>query len=270
MTMTKLRALVVDDDEEIVHFDRWSLADARQSTPHSEVPLRYELTTFVCEGEFAKGLDRILSAYLRNLAKPEQPAVGASGFFGSGKTHLVKVLCSLWTDFRFPGGVTARGLVLKLPNAIRDGLKELATAGKRNGGLHAAIGRLGGGSTGGGVKDSIRLALLGIVFRSAGLPEHYPAARFVMWLRDEGLFDKVRGHIEKAGRDFTKELHHLYVPSALAKAALKAQFGTQEGISNQDMVTAVRSALSVDGKFPCTLIVFDEVQQFIGDNSDRT
>ena len=248
--------------------------------------LRYELETFVCEGEFAKGLDRILSAYLGNLSKSEQPAIWVSGFFGSGKTHLVKVLCSLWTDFKFPDGATARGLV-KVPNAVRDGLKELTIAGKRNGGLHAAIGRLGGSSTGGGVSDSIRLALLGIVFRSAGLPTYYPAARLVMWLRDEGLLDNVRGHIQKAGRDFAYELLHLYVSSALAKALLSAdssfaaneaaakaaldrQFGEQEDISNQDVVTAVRSALSVGGKFPCTLIVLDEVQQFIGDNSDRT
>ena len=37
------------------------------------------------------------------------------------------------------------------------------------------------------------------------------------------------------------------------------------------MVDAIGDALSnADGQFPCTLIVLDEVQQYIGDNSDRT
>ena len=37
--------------------------------------LRYELQSFVCEGEYERGLDRILSTFLSNLGKPTQPAV---------------------------------------------------------------------------------------------------------------------------------------------------------------------------------------------------
>ena len=33
---------------------------------------------------------------------------------------------------------------------------------------------------------------------------------------------------------------------------------------------AISDALSVNGHFPCTLVVLDEVQQYIGDNADRT
>src|SRR5690242_12229776 len=47
--------------------------------------LRYELTSFVCEGEYRNGLDRILSTYLGHLGEPKQPAVWVSGFYGSGK-----------------------------------------------------------------------------------------------------------------------------------------------------------------------------------------
>ena len=36
------------------------------------------------------------------------------------------------------------------------------------------------------------------------------------------------------------------------------------------MVDAIQEALSVNGKFPCTLIVLDEVQQYIGENALRT
>jgi hypothetical protein len=66
--------------------------------------LRFELETFVCDGEYARGLERALSAYLDGLGKTEQQAVWVSGFFGSGKSHLVKMLRYLWDDFQFPDG----------------------------------------------------------------------------------------------------------------------------------------------------------------------
>jgi hypothetical protein len=51
--------------------------------------LRFELETFVCDGEYARGLERILKAYLDGLGREEQKSVWVSGFFGSGKSHLV-------------------------------------------------------------------------------------------------------------------------------------------------------------------------------------
>ena len=44
-------------------------------SPEEWAVLRYELEFFVCEGEYRRGLERILSTYLANLDKPEQPAV---------------------------------------------------------------------------------------------------------------------------------------------------------------------------------------------------
>ena len=95
--------------------------------------LRHELETFVCEGQYARGLDRILSTYLGSLDREEQPAVWVSGFYGSGKSHLVKMLRFLWTDFVFPDGATARGIV-HLPSELEASLRELFTQGKRLGG----------------------------------------------------------------------------------------------------------------------------------------
>ena len=103
--------------------------------------LRYELTNFVCDGQYAEGLTRILSTYLGHLDKSEQPGVWVSGFFGSGKSHLVKMLQYLWTDFEFEDGAKARGLA-KLPTGVKDLLKELTNSAKRHGGLHAAAGDL--------------------------------------------------------------------------------------------------------------------------------
>jgi len=242
--------------------------------------LRYELETFVCEGQYARGIERILSAYLTHLDREEQPAVWVSGFYGSGKSHLVKMLRFLWTDYRFPDGATARGIT-QLPEDIRALLRELSTQGKRMGGLHAAGGKLGSGAG-----DSIRLALLGVVFRSAGLPEDYAAARFVLFLKKNGYLDTVRDDVERAGRKFEKELADLYVSPVLAKALLevdptfapdekavraqiRAQFPRPTEISDAEMIAVLEDVLAPNGEFPCTLIVLDEVQQFIGDSSDR-
>jgi len=242
--------------------------------------LRFELTKFVCDGQYAEGLTRILTTYLGQLGKPEQPGVWVSGFYGSGKSHLVKMLQHLWIDFEFPDGAKARGLA-HLPANVNDLLKELSTHAKRQGGLHAAAGTLGAGAG-----DNVRLEVLRIIFRSVCLPEDYARACFVMWLRHEGLEEPVRQHIAAAKRDFDFELSNLYVSDALAKAILAArpdfaskpadvklllekQFPEKTEISIEEMVAKTRQALMRNGKMPCTLIVLDEVQQYIGESVDR-
>ena len=74
------------------------------TTPQEWAVLRYELGAFVCEGEYRAGLERVLSSFLGHLGQPKQPAVWASGFYGSGKSHFVRVLQYLWQDLTFPDG----------------------------------------------------------------------------------------------------------------------------------------------------------------------
>ena len=107
--------------------------------------LRYELDTFVCDGQYEKGLTDILETYLKNLQSgtaQQQPAVWVSGFYGSGKSHLIKMLRALWEDTSFPDGATPRGIA-HLPGSVSALLKELSTESKRHGGLHAVGGTLG-------------------------------------------------------------------------------------------------------------------------------
>ena len=81
--------------------------------------LRYELEHFVCEGQYKEGIIRILESFIGNVGSPVQPAAWVSGFFGSGKSHLLKMLRHLWVDTRFADGATARGLV-QLPAEVAD------------------------------------------------------------------------------------------------------------------------------------------------------
>ena len=253
--------------------------------------LRYELETFVCDGEYAKGLQKILATYLGNLGNaPEQPGVWISGFYGSGKSHLAKMLRALWVDVGFADGATARS-VAKLPTEIKDHLRELNTQAKRYGGLHAASGKLGSGAG-----NNVRLALLGIVFKSAGLPEKYNQARLVMWLEREGVLDAVKQVLAQKDTSLERELPDLFVSDDLHEALLGAkpglapdavsvgdrliaQYPEVQDVSNDEMIRAIKDALTIsplptrEGRrvmeFPLTLVVLDEVQQFIGDSGDR-
>lgn len=251
-------------------------------TEHEMRVLRYELETFVCDGRYEEGLERILRAYLSNLSQAQQPAVWVSGFFGSGKSHLVKMLRALWENTEFADGKKARDIA-QLPTSIQDLLRELSTAGRRSGGLHAASGTLGAGASG-----SVRLALLRIIFKSVDLPSAYPQARFVMWLHKEGIFDAVRQQVEAQGDTWAEELEHFYVAEGLHRALvtirpqtfptlevcsklLDSQYPNVTDIGSDDLVRTIQQALRTeDGIIPLTLIVLDEIQQYIGESSERS
>lgn len=254
-------------------------------TPQEWDVLRYELENFVCDGEYRQGLERILSTYLTNLNRAEQPAAWVSGFYGSGKSHFVRVLEYLWRDVTFPDGASARAIT-KLPPDIQALLTELSTFGKREGGLWSAAGTLGAGAG-----KSVRLALLGVLFRSAGLPDQYAPARLVIWLRQNGYFQAVKDNIEAQGKDFARELNNMYVSPYLVgsllqvypqfaqnaadgRGLLKAQYPNRDDISDEELLLTMEDVLtlqsSVPGKLPATLLVFDELQQFISEDSGRT
>ena len=246
--------------------------------------LEFELRSFVCEGEYQQGLERILSTFFSHLDKPKQPAVWISGFYGSGKSHLARVLEYLWKDIELPNGAVASSLV-DLPSEIKELFVELKTHGKRAGGLWSAAGTLSAAAG-----TSVKLATLSIVFKAAGLPEDYRLAKFVIWLKQNGFNEAVRKEIEDEGKEFEKEIRNLYVSPLVSKALLKvipgfanseadarnllkSEFPKVEDISNDEFALTLEYVLELQsdtpGKLPLTLLVFDELQQFIGDDSDR-
>ncbi len=249
-------------------------------TDNERKTLRFELEHFICEGEYQQGLVRILDSYVSNQGQPEQPAAWISGFFGSGKSHLAKMLRFLWTDYTFPeDDASARGLA-RLPTEVLDLLTEVSMLGKRATGLHAAAGTLDAG-------HDIWLALLGIVFKSTELPESYPQARFCLWLRKNGIYEEVCATVEAKGHDFIYELNNMYVSPLIAKglleadtnfasnekdarAVLRTQFPNRKKITKEEFVITLKDTLAPDGEMPCTVIILDEVQQYIGDDPARS
>jgi len=243
--------------------------------------LREELSNFVCEGQYADGMLRILEGFLGRVGGTDQSGAWVSGFYGSGKSHLLKMLGHLWVNTVFPDGATARSLVPQLPAEIEAALKELDTAGRRAGGLHAALGALPSGSA-----ESTRLTILGIILRSCGLPEQYRLAKFCLYLKANNFYDAVKKEVEAKGKDFLRELNDLTVSPVLRAALLKAdpslgkddgmrelltkEFAQPADISTAEFLRMTREVLGGKDGLPLTILVLDEVQIYVRNNLERT
>ena len=170
-----------------------------------------------------------------------------------------------------------------LPDDVEASLRELDTQALRtNIPAVAAAGTLLGGT------DRVRETILSIILRATGWPEQYPQASFCFWLREQGWLDEVRCAIEDAGRNWHQELNNLYVSPHIRKALLKADpdlAAEEKGVSlvlrNQfpqlttdintaQFTEAAKKALQQNGEMPITLLVLDEVQQYINEDSDRS
>jgi hypothetical protein len=248
--------------------------------------LRAELSTFVCEGQYAEGMIKILSSFLSSRNQTHQKAAWVSGFYGSGKSHLLKMLCHLWADTKFADGATARSLVPELPEEVRDLLVELDRAGKRSGGLLAAADTLPSGTT-----ENVRLSVLSVLLRAVGLPHQYPQAQFHLRMEELGHLAQVRASVEAAGKTWANELNNLYVSPLIAKAILKCdpnfaiseaavrdtiktQFPLKSGdLTTDEFLTMFKRVLKRagrDGQMPCTILILDEVQHYLGDSVTRS
>ena len=242
--------------------------------------LRGELTTFVCDGAYANGLARILEAFLGSIGRGSNaPAVWISGFFGSGKSHLASMVAALWTNLEFPDGATAEGLVHHLPQEVAAPLKELRIAAQRAGGGVAA-----GDTLGTGPSDPAE-ATLGIVLRAVGLPSDLRAAQVAFWLADLGVLEGVRASL---GSTFDTDIRNFLLSPRFGAAVLgakpdlagsskelsgllRSQFPEPPVVTVDLLETMVRRALMLGRtELPLTLIVLDEVQQFIRQDPSLT
>jgi hypothetical protein len=242
--------------------------------------LREQLQTFVCEGAYADGLRRMLEAF--NAAagrRGDVPAAWISGFYGSGKSLLAAMLGALWTNLQFDDGATAEGLVQGMPSEVRAALRELRANAARLGGL-----LVGGTTLGRGVHDPVK-AVLNVIFQATGLPggSDIRPALATLWLEDEGVLTDVRGML---GGDFVRASQRFLLDSSFAAAALKVkpglapdldtlmdrlaqQFATEPEPTVEMLVDIARRALSLGRSLmPLTLIILDEVQQFIREDSN--
>ncbi|MFB6271384.1 MAG: BREX system P-loop protein BrxC, partial [Salinibacter sp.] len=249
----------------------------------SEQELRAELETFVCDGQYGDAIQKILDSYLTQLDRPRQNAAWIGGFYGSGKSHLLKMLGHLWVNTPFSDGAAARTLVPELPDEVKAQLRELDMAATRTGLAQIAAAN----TLPSGVGDQVRRTVLGVILHACGLPTQYPQAQFCFWLREEGYLDHVRDAVKREGRDWFHELNNLYVSPIIAQAVLecdpnfaaderearqvlRSRFPDRPGdITTAEFIEATRQALAPQGEMPVTVLLLDEVQEYIGDSRDR-
>lgn len=247
--------------------------------------LKYELQQFVAEGEYREGLRRVLNSYLTNVDKQTQPAVWVSGFYGSGKSHFLRVLATLWTNPTIDG-VSARSLV-NCPEEVRELLKEIDSFAKRDRTTtFAAAGVLRRGNN-----TSIAQPLLEILLGAAGLPTQYGAAKFALWLREDGLWHAFATALQNRNKTIEEVSRNLFVSTAVREAllevrpgwansvaeageSLKANYQIKD-ISDDMVVDTIRQVLEMVAKesdygdkatVPLTLLVIDELQQYLSDD----
>lgn len=255
---------------------------AKISYPPSEdglEVLRGELSTFVCDGAYAKGLSRILEAFLASVGKgSDAPAAWISGFYGSGKSHLASMLAALWTNVEFPDGATAEGLA-NLPSEVVAPLTELRIAAKRAGGVVAA-----GGTLGMGPSDPAE-ATLSVILHAVGLPSDLRAAQVALWLAGLDILDAVKAEL---GSKFDSDIRNFILSPRFADAVLNAkpdlassaielrsflqsQFPEPPTATVDLLENMARQALMLGRtELPLTLIILDETQQFIRQDPSLT
>lgn len=255
------------------------------TTPEEWSVLKYELEQFVAEGEYREGLRRVLNSYLGNVDKQTQPACWVSGFYGSGKSHFLRVLTYLWTNPTIEG-VKARSLV-NCPDDVRDLLKELDNFAKRD----RTIAFAAAGVMRRGQNTSVAQPLLEIFLGSAGLPTQYGPAKFALWLREEGLWEDFLAALESRGRSIDEVNRNLFVSTAVREAlievnpafaanpadagqSIRANYQVKD-ISDDMVVDTIKQVLEGIARqspygdkatLPLTLLVIDELQQYISDD----
>ncbi|MCK4345284.1 MAG: BREX system P-loop protein BrxC [Bacteroidales bacterium] len=280
--MLNKELFVLNPDENNLKNDGVADLSTSRDEPLGLELLYHEIKTFVCEGEYEKGLVRILSTYLRNLDQPEQPAVWISGFFGSGKSHLLKMLTYFWEDFKFNNGQSARE-IKKLPEDLNDLLVELSRKQSVNGSLVVR----------GNLRDfpskDLRYSFLQLLLNSLGLPSHLHHFQFYYWCHSEGILKDLKKIIEDSGKDFRSELNNLFVSKNIAEAIIKlipgyaedesqvrenlrVNFKRVETINREEFLYTIKSQILplYFKEIPCTLVALDEVQQFIGSDEQKS
>jgi hypothetical protein len=247
--------------------------------------LKYELEQFVAEGEYREGLRRVLSSYVGNVDRQTQPACWVSGFYGSGKSHFLRVLQYLWTNPEIEG-VSARSLVTT-PDDVSALLKEIDSFAKRARTVtFAAAGVLRRGQN-----ATVAQPLLEIFLAAAGLPTQFGPAKFALWLKDERIWEQFLAALKRRGKGPDEISRNLFVSTAIREAllevkpgwaaspadagqALRASYQIRD-ISDDMVVDTIRQVLEARAKasqygdkatLPLTLLVLDELQQYISDD----
>jgi len=242
-----------------------------------------EVDEYVITNDLSKKLDEFFEIYSSTIGKPtESIGVWISGFFGSGKSHLLKILSYILSNHRIHSDVIGELFIEKikedfeLKNNIQKALKIPAYAILFNIDQKAEVGAKN--------NDDAILSVFMKVFNE--MRGYYPKfgyiAKFENDLDKQGLFDKFKERFKEiSGESWEtgRETIHLEIDSvAETLAEIKGisldsasevidKYEENYSLSIEDFVKEVKEF--IDKQEPNYRLIFcvDEVGQFIGDNT---
>jgi hypothetical protein len=250
-----------------------------------------ELDEYVTTKQVTEYLRRFFDAYLATVDRPTDPAIAArmgvwvSGFFGSGKSHFIKILSYLLSNLEatHPGQrrASARGAVLRVEDQGSAALGDVrrAVAGKTDVILFNIDSKADAKSD----RDAILQVFLRVFNEMQGLSGDAPhVAHMERHLISKGSFDTFKAAFkasngndwdaERDAVDFLRDHVDRGLSAALKMSAESAGKWFDDArdsyrINIEGFAELVREYL--DAKGPGHRIVFlvDEVGQFIGKNT---
>jgi hypothetical protein len=244
--------------------------------------LLQELKTFVCEGNYEKGLLDIIDVAIRNIDDNTPPYFFISGIYGSGKTHLSKMLRAFWDDPIFPDRKSARTIPI-LSKEVKKKLDCLSKAGYKIGGLRSVSASLLDDKD----EASAYLKLARLIINAPKTPLSCHAVQFAIWLKTEGYLEKTQELITKTGLIWTEEFQNLHdspiiydLMSVIFPKKFKCPLHASEELKLDFRIIInpwrklkkkiIKEALEAIGKRQLTLIVLDDVERYVEGNPTRS
>lgn len=242
-----------------------------------------EVDEYVITNDLSKKLDEFFELYSSTIGKPtESIGVWISGFFGSGKSHLLKILSYILSNHRIHSDVIGELFIEKikedfeLKNNIQKALKIPAYAILFNIDQKAEVGAKN--------NDDAILSVFMKVFNE--MRGYYPKfgyiAKFESDLDKQGLFGKFKDRFkELSGESWESGRETIFIENdnvAQALSDIKGisvesagevidKYEENYSLSIEEFVKEVKEF--VDKQEPNYRLIFcvDEVGQFIGDNT---
>ena len=245
--------------------------------------LRYELATFVRKANTSRACHLLDPTSLISVKRRFPKGRLDKRVFREREIAPAEDALPPLAGYDFHDGATARSLVPSFPKTFAL-LRGTGHRRGRSGGRLAAAGALPSGTT-----DNVRLTILSIFLRAVGPSRAIPTSPFLPVAALARSVRQGKKAVEASGKPFERELNNLYVSGPIARAVmasdanfaaseaeakqlLKAQFPPQPSdITTEQFLLVAKEALlrAGKGRLPCTLLILDEAQQYIGDSQQR-
>lgn len=249
-----------------------------------------ELEEYVVTRELDRHLRRFFETYLSALDDPASASgnvgIWVSGFFGSGKSHFIKILSYLLANREVTqNGETQRALEFfrnKIDDAMLLADIERAVTGHTDVLLFNIDSKAGSGEQS---RDAILQVLLRVFNEMRGFsPDHPHIARMEQELLEKGVLESFKTHFEEAaGSPWTEERDgYSFYSESLAKAYGAAMGQTIDDaeawlerlerdfnnwVSVENVTKSIRTYLDAQGPGHRIVFLIDEIGQFIGGNT---